>query len=476
MTRLLVVGDALLDRDVVGTVDRVCPDAPVPVVQARSEASRPGGAGLAAAILASDGADVVLLTALAPDAAGAELRALLADAGVEVVDLVLHGTTPEKVRIRAAGQSLLRLDRGEGTGTGPLTAGSRGALDGCDGVLVADYGRGVAAAADVRDALGALPRRIPVVWDPHPNGPAPVVDVRLATPNAGEAAGLVPEVAGAGVAAVSARATVLARRWQATAVAVTMGSTGALLAGHEGPPLVVSAPVVTGGDPCGAGDRFAGAAAMALATGALIPEAVEEAVARASAFVAAGGAGAYASSGSSSGSSSASSSSGEAASVPPSLGSPRGRDVDELVASVRASGGTVVATGGCFDLLHAGHVGMLQAARRLGDCLVVLLNADASVARLKGEGRPVQRQEDRAAVLSALDCVDAVVVFGEDTPVEALERLRPDVFAKGADYAVTDLPEARTLARWGGQAVVVPYLDGRSTTRLIEEAVRRART
>jgi rfaE bifunctional protein nucleotidyltransferase chain/domain len=95
---------------------------------------------------------------------------------------------------------------------------------------------------------------------------------------------------------------------------------------------------------------------------------------------------------------------------------------------------------------------------------------------LKGEGRPVQRSEDRAAVLAALDCVDAVVVFDEDTPVEALERLRPDVFAKGADYAVTDLPEARTLARWGGQAVVVPYLDGRSTTRLIEEAVRRART
>ena len=237
-------------------------------------------------------------------------------------------------------------------------------------------------------------------------------------------------------------------------------STGALLAGHEGPPLVVPAPPVTGGDPCGAGDRFAGAAALALASGALIPEAVEAAVASASAFVASGGAGAF--------------TTGSAARrpAPPA----RAGHVDDVVASVRASGGTVVATGGCFDLLHAGHVGMLQAARRLGDCLVVLLNADASVARLKGEGRPVQRQDDRAAVLAALDCVDAVVVFDEDTPVEALERLRPDVFAKGADYAVTDLPEARTLARWGGQAVVVPYLDGRSTTRLIEEAVRRART
>ena len=119
---------------------------------------------------------------------------------------------------------------------------------------------------------------------------------------------------------------------------------------------------------------------------------------------------------------------------------------------------------------------MLQAARRLGDCLIVLLNTDASVRRLKGPDRPVQPEHDRAAVLAALDCVDAVVTFDEDTPVEALERLRPDVFAKGADYAVTDLPEARTLAGWGGQAVVVPYLAGRSTTRLIEEALRRART
>ncbi len=105
---------------------------------------------------------------------------------------------------------------------------------------------------------------------------------------------------------------------------------------------------------------------------------------------------------------------------------------------------------------------------------MVLLDSDDSVRRLKGADRPLQRQEDRAAVLAALDCVDAVLVFDEDTPVDALERLQPHVFAKGADYAVTDLPEARTLARWGGEAVVVPYLQGRSTTRLLEEVVRRA--
>jgi rfaE bifunctional protein nucleotidyltransferase chain/domain len=129
-----------------------------------------------------------------------------------------------------------------------------------------------------------------------------------------------------------------------------------------------------------------------------------------------------------------------------------------------------VATGGCFDLLHAGHVRTLEAARRLGDCLVVLVNSDASVARLKGPDRPLVSQEDRAAVLRALECVDAVVVFDEDTPVEALRHLRPDVWAKGGDYRAQDLPETPALQGWGGRTVILPYLEGHSTTRLIAQA------
>jgi D-beta-D-heptose 7-phosphate kinase / D-beta-D-heptose 1-phosphate adenosyltransferase len=134
---------------------------------------------------------------------------------------------------------------------------------------------------------------------------------------------------------------------------------------------------------------------------------------------------------------------------------------------VRAAGGTVVATGGCFDLLHAGHVATLRAARALGDCLVVCLNSDASVRRLKGPDRPLQPAADRAGVLEALECVDAVEVFDEDTPERVIDRLRPDVWAKGGDYAGVALPESRLLESWGGQAVVLPYLDGRSTTALV---------
>ena len=133
----------------------------------------------------------------------------------------------------------------------------------------------------------------------------------------------------------------------------------------------------------------------------------------------------------------------------------------------------MVATGGCFDLLHAGHVSMLQAARELGDCLIVCLNSDASVARLKGPGRPLVRERDRASVLQGLRAVDAVAVFDEDTPEEILGRLKPHVFAKGADYSVADLPETRAMSAWGGQVVVLPYLTGRSTTGLMEEAARR---
>jgi D-beta-D-heptose 7-phosphate kinase/D-beta-D-heptose 1-phosphate adenosyltransferase len=139
---------------------------------------------------------------------------------------------------------------------------------------------------------------------------------------------------------------------------------------------------------------------------------------------------------------------------------------------MRARGGTVVATGGCFDLLHAGHVATLQAARALGDCLVVCLNSDDSVRRLKGPQRPLQPAVDRAQVLSALACVDAVVVFEEDTPAVALRRVRPDVWAKGGDYTGMVLPEAAVLAEWGGEAVTVPYLAGRSTTALVELAAQ----
>jgi D-beta-D-heptose 7-phosphate kinase / D-beta-D-heptose 1-phosphate adenosyltransferase len=257
---------------------------------------------------------------------------------------------------------------------------------------------------------------------------------------------------GDSLAAVGARAEALIRHWGVGAVAVTLGARGALLSYGEGAPMVVPAVPVTGGDPCGAGDSFAAAAAALLADGSVTGEAVAGAVAAASAFVARGGASAWSSLGS----------------VPDEPNVVAEPGVDGVLARVRATGGTVVATGGCFDLLHPGHIATLRAARGLGDCLVVCINSDASVRRLKGPSRPLVTAADRARVLEALEFVDAVVVFDEDTPAQVLDRLRPDVWAKGGDYAGADLPEAAVLRRWGGQAVVLPYLDGHSTTALVD--------
>jgi rfaE bifunctional protein nucleotidyltransferase chain/domain/rfaE bifunctional protein kinase chain/domain len=453
---LVVIGDALLDIDLVGRAERLAPDAPVPVVDGIEERPRPGGAALAAYLAASDGREVVLVTPLADDDAAQRLLALL-DGAVRVVPLPYSGATPVKTRVRVDGQSLLRLDTGDVGGVvGAPDEQVLAALSGAAAVLVSDYGRGLTSAAPVRQALARLPGRVPVVWDPHPRGSDPVPGARLVTPNAAEAAraaaGLGVPLGGTGLAATQRRAVALVRAWEANAVAVTLGSRGALLSYGTGTPLVVPATPAATADPCGAGDRFAVTAATMLADGALPSEAVSAAVTAASAFVAAGGAGAA------------------TRPAPAPSAAAAHEDATAVAARVRAAGGTVVATGGCFDLLHAGHVATLRAARALGDCLVVCLNSDASVRRLKGPQRPLQPEQDRAKVLEALTCVDAVAIFDEDTPEAVLDRIRPDVWAKGGDYAGVDLPEAALLASWGGQAVVLPYLAGRSTSGLVHAA------
>ncbi|MBB4662290.1 adenylyltransferase/cytidyltransferase family protein [Conexibacter arvalis] len=577
---LVVIGDLLLDRDVDGAVERVAPDAPVPVLDERCAVARPGGAGLAAALAAADGRDVTLVTALADDDGGRLLAALLATAGVELVDLGLAGTTPEKIRFACGGHPLLRLDRGDGGRVGPLTAAARAAIGWADAVLVSDYGRGVAAADGVRELLGGGP---PVVWDPHPRGVAPPAGVTLATPNAAEAARFA-DVGGVGavgrgataardplvtppprdplatppprdplatppprdplatppprdplvtppprdplatppprdplatppprdpLAAAAAHAAILRARWEAEAVAVTLGARGALLDAGGPIPIAFPATPADGGDPCGAGDRFAATAAGLLADGAAPIAAAHAATEAASRFVAAGGAAGFARRTAHDGAGArlprpAVPTAGDtrmraSGSVPaagrvvddraaagrstPSAGraapAPAGSAADEaearaLIAHARAGGGTIVATGGCFDLLHAGHVSTLQAARQLGDLLVVCLNDDASVRRLKGPSRPLVPAAERAGVLAALACVDAVVAFSEDTPCELLERLRPDLWAKGGDYAGAPMPEQEVLERWGGRVVLLPHHAGHSTTRLIEEAAHRA--
>jgi rfaE bifunctional protein nucleotidyltransferase chain/domain/rfaE bifunctional protein kinase chain/domain len=438
---LVIVGDALIDRDLDGRVERVAPDAPAPVVDQPVTTTRPGGAGLAAALAATDSSDVVLVTAVSDDALGVELRDMLARAGVQVIDIGLDGRTPEKIRVRAGGRTLVRVDRGGGTVRGD-TEGAIEAIEAARAVLVSDYGNGVASCEAIRAALARAATVLPLVWDPHPRGLEPVRETYVAAPNRAEA----QRAAGMDGATSPARlaAGVLAQ-WPVRNVVMTVGAQGAVVALEDGSVIEVPATPVQG-DSCGAGDRFASRLAVRLAEGLDVPRAASSATGAAAAYV-------------------------QGATNP----APRARlraDGVELARSVRAGGGTVVVAGGCFDLLHAGHVRMLERARELGDCLIVCINSDESVRRLKGTGRPLIDEHERAELLCSLRCVDATVVFGEDTPEEMLTELRPHVFAKGGDYREDELPESRALRSWGGRVAILPYVEGRSTTKLIEEVFR----
>ncbi|MDT0317397.1 D-glycero-beta-D-manno-heptose 1-phosphate adenylyltransferase [Streptomyces millisiae] len=470
---IVVVGDVLLDRDVTGEAGRLAPDAPVPVVDVASERCRPGGAGLAAALAARDGREVVLVTALGRDEASETVRALL-PAGVRLAELPLDGTLPVKCRVLAGDRPLMRMDHGGGV-PGPPGRAALAALDEAGAVLVADYGLGTAAA--VRAALLRAAGRVPVVWDPHPRGEPPVAGVRMATPNEREARWFLRHHRAASEGAVedaddslrahSRRGSLLAERWQSLSVAVTLGERGAVLArAHCDDPLYLPVDACGEGDPCGAGDCFAATATTVFADGGLPPEAADLATQAAAAFVTQDGArrGFW-----------YSESRPAAAPGPDGARVDKPRRLDEITAladRVRARGGTVVAAGGCFDLLHAGHVQFLENARRTGDLLIVCVNSDASVRRLKGPGRPLNHAADRIRVLAGLGCVDAVAEFDEDTPQRLLRALRPDIWVKGGDYSVRDLPEAAELREWNGQTLVLPYLDGRSTTDLARRAAR----
>lgn len=517
---IVVVGDVMLDVDLAGEATRLSPDAPVPVVDVTSVRRRAGGAGLVARMLAADGRPVTLVTVLSADDAGRQLAAELA--GVQLVAGATSHPSPVKTRVRAGSHPVVRFDQGcAATPVPHATPDMLRAVEAAEVVIVADYGRGLAANPQLRIVLEQVAKKVPVIWDPHPAGADPVPGVAVVTPNLAEArkaAATAPagqpagtghgdnpggiharasaetasiEVAGeSAIAGEAARlAHALLARWRSGAVLVTTGADGAVLL-QEGNAVsrCVPAPRVETGDPCGAGDRLAAGLAVHLLSGLGLEEAATLAVRDAADFLAAGGVSALAGAGEGiatpalpAGPAPAAAAVSAAVSqqagfpagpalAPPSRTPARRRSTEPLLLArtVRGSGGTVVATGGCFDLLHAGHVRSLAAARELGDCLVVCLNSDASTQRLKGPGRPIISQQDRAELLLAMECVDAVLVFDEDNPEAALQRLRPDIWVKGGDYRGARLPEADLVESWGGRCLTVPFHPARSTTGLAD--------
>jgi len=445
---VVIVGDVILDRDLNGRATRLCPDAPVPVVDADTTLSSPGGAGLAALMCARiDRVPRVRLVApLADDPDGDIIRADLGD--VDLVPLGHSGTTRTKTRIRGDGQTLLRVDDGGPGRPVDVDPGVVAAALAHGVVLVSDYGAGTTRDEVIRAGIARKARVGTVVWDPHPRGGTPVPGCTLVTPNHAEARGAALAL---GLDVDTDRADELAaalrEAWEAHAVSVTAGGDGAWFADADGCRLIPTRRREAG-DPCGAGDRYSVAAASALSRGEAVSTAVGRAGAAASTWVSDGGAAGFR---------------GRGNQPPPSPLDGFAHRIEQ----VRRSGGVIVATGGCFDVLHAGHAQYLRAARELGDLLVVLLNSDDSVRRLKGPTRPVMAEADRRHLLEALACVDAVVVFDEDDPRTALEEIRPDIWVKGDDYRNRAMPEAPLVQGWGGRTEFIPLSPGRSTTSVL---------
>lgn len=476
--RVLVLGDIMLDRFVYGAVERISPEAPIPVLRIAREAAMLGGAGNVLRNLAALGARPHGIAVVGEDAAGAEIEALARDClqpaggGIDLIRMASRPTTI-KDRFIAAGQQLLRVDRDpEGeldsdTET-RVTDAALAALDGVSTVVLSDYGKGLLSARLIAAVVAAAAARgCPVVVDPKGRDFARYRGATWVTPNRRElqeASGL---PAGDDAAAAAAARKVIAEAGIG-AVLATRSEQGMTLVSGEGAHETVhhlKAEAREVYDVSGAGDTVV--AAFAVALGAGLPAVVAAQLANVAAAIVVGKL-------------------GTAVARPREIlhalhatellaAEAKVSDLESLaeqVARWRQAGLSVGFTNGCFDLLHPGHVSLLEQARAACDRLVVGLNSDASVRRLKGETRPVQGEAARAAVLASLASVNRVVVFGEDTPLTLIEALKPDVLVKGADYSLDRVVGADIVQGYGGRVVLAELAPGHSTTATIARLAR----
>ena len=462
-----VYGEPMLDGWWHGTSERMAREAPAPVVAMTDREYVPGGAANTAMNLAALGARVRFVGLAGADEAGDRIRLALEHAGIDVTGLVQRTDvqTITKSRVVVADQVLVRIDEGQ-AGAYPVAA--RAALAeaalvaaaGADAQVVCDYGTGM-LHGPVRDALlaGRVPRSALTVVDAHDLELWADLHPDLVTPNSDETSTLVGVPLRRGsdrVATVTGFAPDVLERSGASAAVVTLDRDGTLLL-QDG--LVTHrtwARPVNDKQASGAGDTFAAALTLARVGGLPLPTSADFAQAAADVVAAQSGTSVC-----------------STVDIVDYLArfADSALQHDELLrrlAVERAAGRRIVVTNGCFDVLHRGHTAYLNQAKRLGDILVVAINSDDSVRRLKGESRPINTADDRAGVLAALSCVDYVTVFATDTPIPLLERIRPDIYAKGGDYTVERLPEAQVVQSYGGQVRILDYLPDYSTTSVVD--------
>lgn len=460
--RVLVVGDVMLDQYVHGACERISPEAPVAVVAVAEDTAAPGGAGNVMGNLVALGAEVSAASVVGADSSGEQVRRLLAEQGVDVSGILVDSArrTSHKTRVLAAHQQMLRLDR---ESLAPITAQMATALlermdvaGPFDAVLLSDYDKGVLTPAFTRQMIDwAQRRRLPVLVDPKGRDFSKYRGATLVTPNRREAARATGIELDSGSALRSA-ACHLRLNLDLDFVIITLSEDGMLVFdGQQSQVIAAAAREVF--DVTGAGDTVLATLGFGIACGLPVPEAAH--LANAAAAIVVGKLG------------SATADWDEIARHHrPSPEEDGGRIIQSLdriepiVERLRNAGQRIAFTNGCFDLLHRGHVAYLEASKALADVLIVGINSDDSVRRLKGPQRPVMSEADRAYLLASLRHVDYVVVFDQDTPLELIRRVQPDVLTKGLDYAGREV----VGSRWAGEVRLIPLVDGRSTTATID--------
>ncbi|NYZ14757.1 D-glycero-beta-D-manno-heptose-7-phosphate kinase [Azospirillum sp. RWY-5-1] len=465
---VLCVGDVMLDRFVYGSVDRVSPEAPIPVLRIERETAMLGGAGNVAANVLALGAACRFVSVVGNDAAGAELRRLVAettgDAGGVVVEPGRQ--TTEKTRFIAGRQQLLRADAETvipiaSASAEAVLAAVRAVLPGVGAMILSDYGKGV-LTAELTAALIAAAREagLPVVVDPKGSDYRRYRGAGVVTPNRKElmqATGMPAD----DDADVTAACRHLIESCGLGAVVATRSERGMSVVTGGGEVAHLPAEAREVFDVSGAGDTAVAALTTALATGVELADAARLANLAAGIVVGKVGTAVV-----------------RAPELLETLHEQQWRHGERKVATLaeavecaerwRLRGKRVGFTNGCFDLLHPGHISLLTQARAACDVLVVGLNSDESVQRLKGPTRPVQAETARATVLASLSSVDLVVIFGEDTPETLIRAVRPDVLVKGADYRVDQVVGADFVHSYGGKVMLAELVAGQSTTNTIK--------
>lgn len=462
--RLLVIGEAMLDSYLEGETNRLCREAPVPIVAVAERKDLPGGAANTAANIGSLGGQVHFLSVVGDDMEGAILRAALEKRHVATNHLLTQAgrRTLAKHRVLAAGQILVRFDQGDNTELDETTEQAlisrlRKLYPQVDAVVISDYGYGVLTPR-VLQALAKLQAEQPRPLVVDAKNPARYRDVRptAVKPNYEEALRMLgvnaDVVEGSRVEWMAAQSARLLEITGAQAVAATLDTDGALIIERNQPHYRTYTRPTSNSKATGAGDTYTATLALALGAGATVPAAAELAAAAAIVILE---------------SNSTATCSAEQLRDYFAGGAKYITNLESLLENYRQQGRKVIFTSGCFDILHAGHITMLNQAKTLGDVLIVGVNSDASVARLKGENRPINPLEQRLQVLSALSCVDHLITFEEDLPANLIQAIKPAILVKGGNYQRESLPETVLVEELGGQVQILPYLPDWSTSGLI---------